>query len=85
MKIFYVFLNSVFGKWCCYDYWSDWHPSSLSCGRICKHRTRDIVEGFLGGAGALVSGGLECKDLNSCERDAKQLSSCETIDCRKYD
>ena len=90
MKIFYVFINSVFGKQCCFDDWSHWQQSSLTCGQapsICKHRIRNIVEGW-GAVGAFFTGGLreeDCNEQNSCPWDETQYSSCENIDCRKFD
>ena len=41
MKCFYVFLNSVAAKQCCWYGWSKWGQSS-TCGQVCKLRQRNL-------------------------------------------
>lgn len=45
MKIYYFFSSSVICETCCFDDWTDWQPSSLTCGEFCKQeRTRAIQD-----------------------------------------
>ena len=88
MKIFYVFSNSVFGGLCCFHEWSQWQNSPLSCGeapKVCKHRTRVLIENVLSGIGAAFSGeDYDCYEKrNSCPSSQQDFESCDDIDCRK--
>ena len=81
MKIFYVFINSVYGDYCCFNSWTEWQQSSLTCGRVCQHRKRDLL---MGAGGYLAA--EECNyDYSPCPWTAWQEASCVSNDCRKFD
>ena len=64
---------------CCFHNWSGWHPSSLTCGRICEHRTRNIWY-----FGELAEN--ECNyDHESCPDYEREERFCVNTDCREYD
>ena len=81
MKLLCVFINSVFGDYCCFDYWTEWQQSSLTCGRVCKERQRDVMTG--------VSGYFESHECNydytPCPWSDWQEASCVSNNCRKFD
>ena len=92
MKTFFVLINSAVGVGCCFDKWSNWHQSSLTCGKLCEYRTRNILDSdvsFWDAAGGWFSDfvGAEdnCnEDHNVCPNKETQSGSCVYIDCREF-
>ena len=80
MVIFCVFFNLVIGELCCFEAWTDWQQSSVTCGQVCLHRQRDAIFGL----SALAAS--ECNDDHvMCPWVEWEHSSCQTIDCREWD
>lgn len=77
MRIFHIFFNSVIGELCCFEGWTGWKPSSLTCGRVCSHRERDILEGWDAFAAETCNW-----DHSTCPWSEVE-EACQTIDCRK--
>ena len=77
--IFVVLLKLNEAEYCCFGDWSLWQQSSLTCGQVCKHRTRNIVTGLA------ASWAADCNyDHFSCPSHEFQSASCDYIECRKF-
>ena len=77
MKIFIFSITLVVSELCCFDQWTEWQQSSLTCGQVCRNRKRDILHFW----DKLFE--RECNhDHNSCPNYESQ-SSCVLIGCRK--
>ena len=93
IRLFYVLVTSSEAKVnCCFDEWSNWYQSSLTCGQICSYRTRviiDIKTNFWDAAGSWFSD-LEgvtdnCNENHDvCPNDESQIDLCDSIDCREF-
>ena len=86
-----VLLKSSEAVQCCFHDWSSWRESWLTCGQVCKYRTRDLVENVVGGlwnfAGDILGVNDNCKNFDSnncCPYNDLEFGSCENIDCRKF-
>ena len=79
---FYIlFLNLTISDYCCFDPWTEWQHSSLTCGRVCEHRTRNLRTGVWAYTGA-----DECNyDYSTCPWTAWKERSCVSNNCRKFD
>ena len=92
IRLFYVLVTSSEAKIeCCFDEWSNWYQSSLTCGQICSYRTRVFIDpqiNFLGAAGSWFSGLVgvadNCNTYDICPNDESQIDSCDSIDCREF-
>ena len=79
MKILNVLITSVVSEYCCFGPWTGWEQSPLTCGQVCRVRTRELVY-FMD---KLFE--REChSDHYSCP-DHETQSSCVLIGCRKFD
>ena len=94
MKIYYFFLNSVAdGEECCFDSWTNWQQSSLSCGDVCEHRKRKILDSdeSLWDAGVSwlsdkLGAADNCNEDHSvCPDYESQSKSCDYIECRELE
>ena len=78
MKFFYVFLNLVTAKDCCWYGWSGWEQSSLTCGEVCRYRKRGICRAA-----------DFCVDYNECDTHRSECKwhdderHCRSIPCRE--
>ena len=94
MKIVYVLIQTVIAeiKQCCFDDWTEWQQSSLTCGQICYHRTRNNIDSdddFWGAAGSWLgntfAGTNSCNKIySSCPTYESQDDSCVDKACREF-
>ena len=93
MKIYYIFSSSVIGELCCFEQWTQWEYSSLTCGEFCKQsRQRNILvteDNFLGSAFSWVSDAFgasdNCNEKHStCPDYESECVSHVNIDCREF-
>ena len=68
----------VIGELCCFQKWTGWAQSTLSCGRVCNQRTRKLIKGVGGIFGACHN------DFTSCPWFELQEASCRNINCREF-
>ena len=81
--IFVVLLKSNEAEYCCFEDWSSWQQSSLTCGQVCESRMRNLIEGFFNLASAWAND--ECNDdYSNCPSYESELNLCVDIDCRKF-
>ena len=76
-KIIFFLLRLISSDLCCFDNWSPWQESSLTCGQVCKQRKRDIVEGLV----ALQAD--TCHYVPSTCPWSELEDDCVNIDCRE--
>ena len=83
MIIFYAFFNSVIGfNLCCFEAWTEWQQSSLTCGEVCRFRKKDIF--VLSWYNPYPS--TDCSNYDDiCPWFETEKDSCRIIDCREYD
>ena len=82
--IFVVLLKSNEAEECCFEDWSSWQQSSLTCGQVCEYRTRKLIESFWAVASVWVAG-INCnKDHSSCPSHEFKSRLCYDIECRKF-
>ena len=87
MIIFYAFFNLVIGDLCCFDPWTEWQQSSLTCGKVCRLRKRNLFHGIIlpHYVGYWCYGKYPNGNYVTCPLVEEYIGSCETIVCREYD
>ena len=80
-----VFLKSNEAEQCCFEVWTSWQQSSLTCGQVCEQRTRNLLESsnFFAAATAIFSNACN-DDHSTCPDFESNIRSCAHIECRKF-
>ena len=80
-----MFLKSNEAEQCCFEVWTSWQQSSLTCGQVCEQRTRNLLESsnFFAAATAIFSNACN-DDHSTCPDFESNIRSCAHIECRKF-